>query len=102
MSSASQTGRNQTRRIDQAQGAPTDLLQRQQPGSVEMERALLGSILLDPRVADTVMMILRSGDFYDAAHGHLYHHDLPGHLFHRGHRDFGASSGMVRRRVLQL
>jgi replicative DNA helicase len=72
MSTTSQTtSAGQTRRIDDR--GSTDLLQRQQPGSVEMEQALLGSILLDPRVADTVMMILRSGDFYDAAHGQLYH-----------------------------
>ncbi len=61
-------------KIQRTDSTGQDLLQRQQPGSVEMERLLLGSILLDPRVADTVMLVLRSSDFYDAAHGFLYEH----------------------------
>lgn len=60
-------------RVD-ASSANDDLLQRQQPGSVQLERGLLSSLLLDPRMADTVMMLLRPVDFYDAAHGQLYRH----------------------------
>ncbi len=65
---SSNSSASRTRRAD----AGSDLLQRQQPGSVEMERLLLGSILLDPRVIDDVTLILRAADFYDAAHAQIF------------------------------
>lgn len=52
------------------------LLDRQPPRSVEAERAVIGSLLLLPEVADEVALIIRSDDFYDDAHRRIYRHML--------------------------
>jgi replicative DNA helicase len=51
-----------------------DLLDRQPPQHLEAERAVLGSILLLPEVADEVSLVLRPDDFYDQAHQVIYGH----------------------------
>ncbi|MCE2652598.1 MAG: replicative DNA helicase [Planctomycetaceae bacterium] len=49
------------------------LFDRQPPGSPEAEMALLGSMILDPRVITDVMAVIRSGEaFYDEKHGRIY------------------------------
>jgi replicative DNA helicase len=52
------------------------LLDRQPPRSLEAERALLGSLLLLPDVADEVALLVRAGDFYDDAHRLIFGHML--------------------------
>lgn len=52
--------------------ARTDILERKLPSDVENERALLGSILLNPTVLDDVALIVDPRDFYDPAHRTLY------------------------------
>jgi len=47
---------------------------RTPPSDVDSERGVLGSLLLDPRRADDVALILRSGDFYSPANRLLYEH----------------------------
>jgi replicative DNA helicase len=45
----------------------------QPPTALEAEMALLGCMILDPKVIPDVMSIVRSGtDFYDEKHGHIY------------------------------
>lgn len=48
------------------------MLDRQPPYDLDAERALLGSILLDPRVCDHVAPILKAGEFFDDANRRLY------------------------------
>ncbi|MEX2220099.1 MAG: replicative DNA helicase [Phycisphaerales bacterium] len=49
------------------------LYERPLPYSLEAEMALLGSLILDPRVAPDVITIIRSGtDFYSEAHAAIY------------------------------
>lgn len=54
-------------------------MERSLPQNVEMERAILGSILLDPQMLDEVQQILREDDFYLDAHQTLYHEFLSIH-----------------------
>jgi replicative DNA helicase len=55
------------------------LLDRQPPRSLEAERAVLGSLLLLPDVADEVALLVRPEDFYDDAHGRIFGHMLALH-----------------------
>ncbi len=55
------------------------LLDRQPPRSLEAERAVLGSLLLLPEVADEVALIIRPEDFYDDAHRRIFTHMLALH-----------------------
>ncbi|MDO4550542.1 MAG: replicative DNA helicase [Planctomycetia bacterium] len=50
------------------------VLERTLPHDLEMERGILGSILLDPNVCDDIIPLLRKEDFYLEAHQILYHH----------------------------
>ncbi len=52
------------------------IIDRTLPQDLDMERGILGSILLDPNVCDDVIPILRKEDFYLEAHQILYHHLL--------------------------
>jgi replicative DNA helicase len=63
---------------DHASGEPArrrvdaEILDRQPPSSVEMERAVLGSILMLPEVCDDVSTILRPEHLYDQANRSVY------------------------------
>ena len=50
----------------------SEILDRLPPQSLEAERAVLGSILLDPQMCDDVALILRPDDFYADANQKLY------------------------------
>lgn len=67
MATAERSGRERTERP-----VGPEILDRQPPRSLEAERAVLGSILLLPEVADEVALTLRPDDFYDEAHKTLY------------------------------
>lgn len=54
-------------------------MERSLPQNVEMERAILGSLLLDPTMLDEIQQILREDDFYLDAHQTLYHEFLAIH-----------------------
>jgi len=54
-------------------------LERSMPQSIEMERGILGSTLLDPSVLDDIQQIIREDDFYLDANRVLYHHILEIH-----------------------
>lgn len=65
-----------TKRVD-APAAPrlsSEILDRQPPCDLDAERAVLGSILLDPRCVDDVALALRPDDFYSDRHQKLYRH----------------------------
>jgi len=57
----------------------SEILDRLPPQNLEAEKGVLGSILLDPQMADDVALLLRPTDFYADAHGKLYHHMLAMH-----------------------
>ena len=72
-------GRTEHRRKDRTQstGAPSprlnsEILDRLPPQSLEAEKAVLGSLLLDPQVCDEIALILRKEDFYADANQRLY------------------------------
>lgn len=50
----------------------SELLDRMPPASLEAERAVLGSILLESSVFDEVAMVVSAGDFYADANGKLF------------------------------
>jgi replicative DNA helicase len=50
----------------------SEILDRQPPSSVDVERAVLGSILMLPEVCDDVSTILRPEHFYDHANRTVY------------------------------
>ena len=52
----------------------SEILDRQPPQNEDAEKALLGSLLLDPMICDDVVSIVRSEDFYSDAHQRLYKH----------------------------
>lgn len=60
-----------------------DLASRVPPHSPEAERAVLGSILLDPRVLDDVAVVLVPDDFYVDAHRRIYARLLEMHAANR-------------------
>ncbi len=49
-------------------------VERSMPQNIEMERGILGSILMDPQILDDVQPLLREDDFYLDAHRTVYHH----------------------------
>ncbi len=56
-----------------------EILDRLPPHGLEAEKAVLGSLLLDPRKCDEVAVVVRSGDFYADANQKLYEHLLGMH-----------------------
>jgi len=56
-----------------------EILDRLPPQSLDAEKAVLGSVLLDPDVCDDVALIVRSRDFYAHAHQVLFGHLLAMH-----------------------
>jgi replicative DNA helicase len=57
----------------------SEILDRLPPHSLEAERGVLGSMLLDPNLCDDVALILRPEDFYAEANQKLYGHLLAMH-----------------------
>lgn len=60
-------------------GARGDLFDRLPPQSLEAEKAVLGSVLLDPLMCDDVVLAVRPQDFYAHAHQTLFSHLLAMH-----------------------
>ncbi|MBX7168913.1 MAG: replicative DNA helicase [Pirellulales bacterium] len=56
-----------------------DIFTRQVPHDLDAERAVLGSMLLEPSCCDDVVMTLSSHDFYDEAHATLCQHIIELH-----------------------
>jgi replicative DNA helicase len=67
------------KRRSDAQDGVGQLLDRQPPRSLEAERAVLGSLLLLPEVADEVALVVRPEDFYDDAHRRIFQQMLALH-----------------------
>jgi replicative DNA helicase len=57
----------------------SEILDRLPPQNLDAERAVLGSLILDPHFCDDVVLILRPGDFYADAHRKLYSHVVAMH-----------------------
>ncbi len=57
----------------------SEILDRLPPHDLDAEKGVLGSILLDPNLADDVALVLRPEDFYAAANEKLYRHLLAMH-----------------------
>jgi len=57
----------------------SEILDRQPPQSLETEKGVLGSLLIDPQLIDDVALILRPDDFYADANRKLYAHMLGMH-----------------------
>ncbi|HVU89883.1 MAG TPA: replicative DNA helicase [Pirellulales bacterium] len=71
-----------TTRIDSrpaASSSRSEILDRLPPQSIEAEKAVLGSVLLDPMTCDDVALALRAQDFYGHAHQVLFDHLLAMH-----------------------
>jgi replicative DNA helicase len=61
------------------QSARSEILDRLPPQSIEAEKAVIGSVLLDPFVCDDVALLVRPQDFYGHAHQILFRHLLAMH-----------------------
>jgi replicative DNA helicase len=57
----------------------SEILDRLPPHNLDAEKGVLGSLLLDPNVADDVVLILKPEDFYAEANERLYRHLLAMH-----------------------
>ncbi len=57
----------------------SEILDRLPPQNLDAERAVLGSLILDPHFCDDVVLILRPDDFYADAHRKLYSHVVAMH-----------------------
>lgn len=57
----------------------SDLIDRAPPHSLEAEKGILGSLLLDPRTCDDVALAVRPDDFYSPSHRKLFEHMLEMH-----------------------
>ena len=62
-----------------AQSVRGEILDRLPPQNLEAEKAVLGSILLDPAACDDVALAVRAQDFYAHAHQVLFGHLLALH-----------------------
>lgn len=69
-------------RIDAGRGPSrvnSEILDRLPPQSLDAEKGVLGSLLLDPDLCDDVALILRADDFYADANQKLYSHLMAMH-----------------------
>lgn len=57
----------------------SEILDRMPPHDLDAEKGVLGSILLDPELADDVALIVRPEDFYSEANEKLFRHLLDMH-----------------------
>lgn len=57
----------------------SEILDRLPPHNLDAEKGVLGSILLDPNIADDVALVVRPDDFYAEANEKLYTHLLAMH-----------------------
>jgi replicative DNA helicase len=57
----------------------SEILDRLPPQSLEAEKGVLGSLLLDPNLCDDVALVVRPDDFYGDAHRRIYTHLLAMH-----------------------
>src|SRR5262245_62114422 len=73
MATGTATGRNG------ANSTGGELLDRLPPQSLEAERGVLGSLLLDAEMCDEVALVLRPEEMYSDAHQKLYRHILAMH-----------------------
>ena len=62
-----------------SQSHRSEILDRLPPQSIEAEKAVIGSVLLDPFVCDDVALLVRPQDFYGHAHQILFRHLLAMH-----------------------
>ena len=72
----------ETNGAQHAQAAPrlnSEILDRLPPQNLDAERAVLGSLILDPQMCDEVALILRDVDFYADANQRLYRNLLAMH-----------------------
>ncbi len=63
---------NGTERTRTAPRLSSEILDRLPPQNLEAEKAVLGSLLLDPQMCDEIALMLRHGDFYADANQRLY------------------------------
>ena len=71
-----------TSRIDtphQTESVRSDILDRLPPQSLDAERGVLGSLLLDPSLCDDVLLLVRPDDFYADANRTLFGHMVEMH-----------------------
>ncbi len=71
-----------TYRTDAGRGAArvsSEILDRLPPHNLDAEKGVLGSILLDPQMADDVAVVVRADDFYAEANQKLFAHLLAMH-----------------------
>ena len=57
----------------------SEILDRLPPQNLDAERAVIGSLLLDPQLCDDVVVQLRAGDFYSEANRRLFAHIVAMH-----------------------
>ncbi len=76
--------RSTTKKETNLEQINTDLFGVTPPHNIEMERNLLGSIMIDPRVADDIVSIVHSSDFYLESHQILYDRIIQ--MYNSGHQ----------------
>ena len=60
------------RRHDRDEPSPDQLLDRSPPHSLEAERGVLASMLLDPRVIDDIVLIVKAEHFFSGSHRTIF------------------------------
>ena len=58
--------------IARARAVSSEILDRLPPQSLEAEKGVLGSLLIDPQICDEIALMLRPDDFYADANQRLY------------------------------